>query len=322
MKKLLILSLLLSHLTAPRPLAEDTFGKPYEKQSGISGKLNSVGSDTFNTLMALWVEKFQIFYPNIKIQVEGKGSSTAAPALIVGASQLGPMSREMKRREVEAFEKKFGYKPLKIAIAIDALAVFIHKDNPLITARGGLTLQEVDSIFSSTYKRGGTPLANWGELLASSMKISLYPLSLYGRNSASGTYGFFKSKVLLKGDYNERVKEQPGSSAVVQGISSDIYSMGYSSLGYLTSGVKAVPISRNADEPFAPPRVENCVDGSYPLARLLYIYINKPPGKGLDPLTLEFLKFTLSQAGQAIVKKTGLYPLTSRLIEKNLQLIQ
>lgn len=279
----------------------------YEPVSGVSGNLNSVGSDTLNNLMTLWAESFRTFYPNVNIQIEGKGSSTAPPALIEGTSQLGPMSREMKSAEIDEFEHAFGYKPTKVGVSIDALALFAHKDNPI----EGLTLQQVDSMFSNTFKAGGTPIETWG-------KVGLKgdwnnrSISLYGRNSASGTYGFFKDVALQKGDYKESVKEQPGSSAVVQGIAADLYGLGYSGIGYKTSGVKALSVGESKSSLFEP-SLENCLTGEYPLARLLYVYVNKRPNESIDTLTYEFLRFVLSKQGQEIVVKDGYFPLPAEV---------
>ncbi|MFP4352670.1 MAG: PstS family phosphate ABC transporter substrate-binding protein [Puniceicoccaceae bacterium] len=283
----------------------------YEPVSGVSGTLNSVGSDTLNNMMTLWAESFQAIYPNVKIQIEGKGSSTAPPALIEGTSQLGPMSRAMKSSEEDAFEKKFGYKPTQVGVAIDALAVFLNKDNPL----DNLTLEQVDSMFSSTFKRGGTPLARWGQLGVEG-GLADRAISLYGRNSASGTYGFFKEVVLEGGDFSPRVKEQPGSSSVVQGVASDLNGAGYSGIGYKTSGVKAVSLDG------AEPTAENCISGDYPLARTLFVYINKSPTEDLDKLTYEFLRYVLSKQGQEVVAKDGYYPLPASVAARILKSIQ
>lgn len=275
----------------------------YESVSGVSGNLNSIGSDTLNNLMTLWAEGFRAIYPNVNIQIEGKGSSTAPPALIEGTAQLGPMSRPMKATEIDAFEKKFGYKPTPIRVAIDALAVFVHKDNPIT----GLTMTQVDSIFSSTYKRGGQPATTWGDVgLGGSLANT--PFSLFGRNSASGTYGFFKDVALSQGDFKDTVKEQPGSSSVVQGVSSDLSGIGYSGIGYTTSGVKALALGSKEGE-FFEPSLENSLSGDYPLARFLYVYVNKKPNEPMDQLTSEFIKFVLSKAGQEVVVKDGYYPL-------------
>ena len=277
----------------------------YKPVSGVSGNLNAVGSDTLNNLMALWSEGFKAIYPNVKIQVEGKGSSTAPPALIQGTAQLGPMSREMKSSEIDAFEKAFGYKPQPIRVAIDALAVYVHKDNPVKS----LTLKDVDGMFSSTRKRGGKEIKSWGNLGVNG-SLADRPVSLYGRNSASGTYGYFKKVALDGGDYKSTVKEQPGSSSVVQGIASDMGGIGYSGIGYKTSGVRAVPLAskRKAYEATA----ANSLSGKYPLARFLLIYVNKKPGQDLDKLTAEFIKFVLSKQGQEIVVKDGYFAMPGK----------
>lgn len=284
----------------------------YSSVSGVSGNLNSMGSDTLNNLMTLWAEGFKRVYPNVNIQIEGKGSSTAPPALIEGTAQLGPMSRPMKSEEIDAFERKFGYKPTEVNLAIDALAVFGHKDNPL----KGLSLTQVDSIFSQTRKAGGADITEWGQLGLDNWKGRA--LSLFGRNSASGTYGFFQEHALDKGDFKPSVKEQPGSSAVVQGVGADLYAIGYSGIGYATSGVRALPLSTEGDE-FFEATYENCLTGDYPLARFLIVYVNKKPDAPLDKLTLEFLKFALSKEGQSIVEKDGYFPMPAELAAEVLE---
>lgn len=289
--------------TFAAPVRVDDALPAYEPVAGVSGNLNSIGSDTLNNLMTLWAEGFQALYPNVRIQIEGKGSSTAPPALIEGTAQLGPMSRPMKGTELDAFEKKHGYKPTEIRVAIDALAVYVHKDNPV----PALTLQQVDSIFSSTRKSGGPPIEKWGEVGLTG-PWAARPISLYGRNSASGTYGFFKDHALRGGDFKPTVKEQPGSSSVVQGVASDLNGIGYSGIGYATSGVRAVPLLGSDGRPHAAD-LENALSGKYPLARFLYIYVNKKPGQPLDKLTAEFLRFVLSKPGQQIVVKDGYFPL-------------
>ncbi len=270
----------------------------YEPVSGVSGNLNSIGSDTLNNLMTLWAEGFEAIYPNVRIQIEGKGSSTAPPALIEGTAQIGPMSREMKGSEIDAFEARYGYKPTLVGTAIDALAIFVNKDNPL----EDISSQDIDSIFSNTYRKGGTPVTHWNQLGLQG-SLGARPLSLYGRNSASGTYGFFKEVALAGGDFSSNVKEQPGSSSVVQGIGSDLAGIGYSGIGYITSGVKAIQIDG------VEPSAANCIDGSYPLARQLIVYVNRDPRKPMDTLTFEFIRYILSKQGQEVVAKDGYYPL-------------
>jgi phosphate transport system substrate-binding protein len=287
----------------------------YKPVSGISGNINSVGSDTLNNLMTLWAEGFKAAYPNVKIGIEGKGSSTAPPALIEGTAQFGPMSREMKSTEIDAFEKKYGYKPTAVKVAIDALAVYVNKDNPI----QGLTLNQVDGIFSSTRKRGGKDITNWGQLGLTG-EWANKPISLYGRNSASGTYGFFKEIALNKGDYKATVKEQPGSSSVVQGVTSDLGGIGYSGIGYRTSGVKAVSLGTDA-KTVCDPSYENALSGKYPLSRFLYIYVNKKPNEPLGKIEYEFIKYVLSKQGQEIVVKDGYYPLPAPVVAEDTSIL-
>ncbi len=289
----------------------------YAKTKGVSGNLDSIGSDTLNNLMTFWAESFRKKYPNVRIQVEGKGSSTAPPALIAGTSQLGPMSRKMKKVEEEKFEKKYGFKPTRVGVALDSLAVYVNKDNPIES----MSLPEVDAIFSKTRKGGHQDIITWGQAGVRG-GIGHTPISIYGRNSASGTYGYFKKKALFKGDYKNTVKEQPGSASVVMGVTEDLSGIGYSGIGYRTSGVKVVSLAKKqGGTPYAP-NYENVLNGKYPLARTLYIYVVKEPHKPLPTLTREFLTFVLSKEGQEIVVKDGYLPLPAKIIEKQLQLLQ
>jgi phosphate transport system substrate-binding protein len=285
--------------------------KPYKSGAAVSGNLSSIGSDTLNNLMTFWSEAFKQKHNGVNIQVEGKGSSTAPPALASGTSQLAPMSREMKTEEIASFEKKFGYKPTAIQVAVDGLAVFVHRDNPI----KGLTMPQVDAIFSNTRKKGYLlEINDWADLGIAEWKKQ--KISMYGRNSASGTYSFFKEVALGKGDFSTNVKEQPGSSGVVQSIAGDPYGIGYSGVGYITSGVKALPLAENEGEPFIEPTYANCKNGDYPIARYLYVYINKSPNAPLDPLVKEFILFVLSKEGQQIVVKDGYYPLPGEVYSK------
>ena len=285
----------------------------YQKASGVSGNVTSVGSDTMNNLMTLWAETFKGLYPNVRVQIEGKGSSTAPAALIAGTAQFGPMSRAMRASEVDQFERKYGYKPTQIRTSYDALAVYVNKDNPIEK----LSLTQVDGIFSKTRRRGGKSAATWGDLGLTGDWAGR-PISLYGRNSASGTYGFFKEHTLANGDYKDQVKEQPGSASVVQGVTEDRFGIGYSGIGYKTSGVKAVPLAEKDGGYYSSGSYEDVVSGKYPLNRFLYIYINKAPGKPLDPLVREFCKLILSKEGQEVVVKDGYLPLSPAIVKEEL----
>lgn len=285
----------------------------YQQVSGVSGSLKSVGSDTLNNLMTLWTEGFRAQYPGVKIAIEGKGSSTAPPALIEGTAQFGPMSREMKQKEIEEFEKKFGYKPSVSRVAVDSLAIFVNKDNPI----KALSMKQLDGIFSKTLKSGSKEIKTWGDLGLTG-EWANKPISLYGRNSASGTYGYFKEVALKGGDYKDTVKEQPGSSAVVQGVANDKYSIGYSGVGYKTADVKMVPLSEKDNKSFEA-SAENAYSGDYPLARFLYVYFNKKPNQDLDPLMAQFIKYVFSKEGQTVVIKDGYYPVSKALADEDLK---
>ena len=286
----------------------------YEKTSGVSGNLSSVGSDSLANLMTLWAEEFKKNYPNVNIQIQAAGSSTAPPALTEGTANMGPMSRPMKDSEIQAFEEKYGYKPTAVPVAIDALAVFVHKDNPIKS----LSIEQVDAIFSSTRLCGGDKdIKTWGDLGLTG-EWAGKPLQLFGRNSVSGTYGYFKEEALCKGDYKPNVNEQPGSASVVQSISSSLNGIGYSGIGYKTASVKTVALAKKEGGEFVEDTEENTLNGKYPLSRFLYVYINKAPNKPLAPLEAEFVKLVLSKQGQEVVVKDGYIPLPAKVVEKTL----
>ena len=257
--------------------------------------------------MTLWTEAFKRHYPNVNIQVQAPGSSTAPIALTEGTSNLGPMSRLMKAREIEAFEARRGYKPTAVRVAVDALAVYVHKDNPI----AAMSLPEIDSVFSVSRRCGGAEeIRTWGDAGLTGAWAKR-PLQLYGRNSVSGTYGYFKQKALCSGDFKNTVNEQPGSASVVQAVTSSLNGIGYSGMGYRTSGVRAVPLARSGSAAAYDATAANARDRSYPLTRFLFIYVNRRPDSALAPLETEFLNFVLSREGQMIVRKDGYIPLSN-----------
>ncbi|HUR27999.1 MAG TPA: PstS family phosphate ABC transporter substrate-binding protein [Planctomycetota bacterium] len=300
---------------APAAVKVDPAFPSYRAVQGVSGAIKSVGSDTMNNLMTLWGESYKALYPSVTIEIEGKGSSTAPVALTAGTATFGPMSRPMKDKEIDDFEKAFGYKPTVIETSIDMLAVYVHKDNPIAS----LTLAQVDAIFSSTRKGGAEKeIKTWGELGLTG-EWADKPISLYGRNSASGTYGYFKEHALFKGDFKDSVKEQPGSSSVVQGVASDRYAVGYSGIGYKTADVRAVPLAVNAKTKPVSAVSENAYSGEYPMARFLLVYLNVQPATEIDPLRREFVRYLYSRDGQEQVIKDGYIPVTPAIAKRNLE---
>ena len=285
----------------------------YTKISAISGNLSSVGSDTLANIMTYWAEEFRHQHPNINIQIQAAGSSTAPPALTDGISQFAPMSRSMKANELAAFERRYGYKPTQVRVAIDALALFVNKDNPL----KGVTMSQVDAIFSANYKCGAEQAITRWQDLGLTGGWSGRSIQLFGRNSVSGTYGYFKSTALCNGDFKNTVNEQPGSASVVQSVASSLNSIGYSGIGYKISGVKVLPLSKDGLV-YVDATKENTISGDYPLSRFLYVYVNKPPNKSLPPLQAEFLKLILSQQGQEIVQGHGYIALSEKIVQQEL----
>jgi len=320
MKKTLVLALAISSVMASLSSVAsevDSAIPEYKKVSGVSGKVSSVGSDTLANLMTLWAEEFKRDYPNVNIQIQAAGSSTAPPALTESTSNIGPMSRKMKSKETSMFEKRHGYKPLAIGVAIDVLTVYVNKDNPVKQ----LTIPQVDAIFSANRKCGeDNAIKIWKDVGVKGSLANKY-IQRYGRNSVSGTYGYFKKKALCKGDYSPNVNEQPGSASVVQSVSSSLNGIGYSGIGYKTAGVTALKLSKKAGKPFVEATPANALNGTYPLARVLYVYINKKPNKALDPVVREFLNLVLSQQGQKVVVKDGYIPLPAKMISKYRSLI-
>ncbi len=289
----------------------------YQKAGDVSGTMTSIGSDTLLNLMNFWADEFKKMYPNVTFQIEGKGSATAPPALIEGKALLAPMSRTMKPEEEDKFEAKYGFKPTRFDVALDCLAVYVHKDNPV----KGFTLSQLDCIFSKTRKSGFSEVTTWGQADLKDAGWADLPLSIYGRNSESGTYAFFKEHVLLKGDFKDTVKQQPGSAGVIDAVAKDRQGIGYSGIGYKTSEVRAVPLAKTENDKLVEPTFENAINKTYPLGRTLYIYVSKKPSEPLPPGVKEFLKYVLSKQGQTIVVKDGYGQLPDKMIDKNIKLL-
>lgn len=281
----------------------------YEPVAPITGLLNSVGSDTMVYLMSFWAVEFKRMYPNVTFIIHQAGSATAPSALLQGEANLGPMSRRMKDKEIAAFEAKYGYRPTEVRVALDTLAVYVNRNNLL----PGLSLPQLDAIFSTTRRCGAsTDVTRWDDL---GMKGDWAgrEINLFGRNTLSGTRAFFADNALCSGEYKLSLKMKPTSVQVVSAVSADIEAIGYSGVSYATTGVRVLPVARGAGQAFVEASPENAYAGRYPLTRFLYLYLNKPPQRPLPPLEREFVRFILSEAGQAIVQNDGFIPLSAEM---------
>ncbi|MFH1499590.1 MAG: phosphate ABC transporter substrate-binding protein [Verrucomicrobiota bacterium] len=298
---------------AAKPVAEPALNPAYKPQRILKGeRLRSIGSDSMDELVAELEHVFVNYHEGLRIMHEGLGSSTAMPALLEGRSDFGPISRPLLDAEIERFQARFNYKPTVVRVAVDALGVYVHPDNPV--AATGLTLAQLDAIFSATRKRGEPAITTWGQLGLKGDWANA-PISIYSRNKASGTYGFFRDEVLQKGEFSPSSRELPGSAAVVSAVAADRYSIGYSGIAYKTPDVSTVPLAKTATAAKVQPGEATALDGRYPLARGLYIAINRDPSKPADDKHREFFAFTLSPVGQEIVRRIGYYPLIGSALE-------
>ena len=286
----------------------------YQRSPGVAGKITSVGSDTLANLMTLWSQEFREMYPQVKFQIQASGSSTAPPALTEGTATIGPMSREMKPSEVRDFVRAHGYPPTVLRVAMDAIAIFVERRNPI----EGLTLQQIDAIFSSTrYCGSHTAVTHWSQLDLPGEDYQT-PIRLFGRNSVSGTYGLFKLMALCDGDFRATVNEQPGSASVVLSVATSKNGMGYAAYGYKTAGVKALSIGETPDT-LIPLTTQSVRNETYPYARYLYLVVNKAPGKALPTLEREFIRYVLSKQGQEQVKRDGYFSVREDVLLRQLR---
>lgn len=288
----------------------------YTRTPGVAGKISSVGSDTLANLMTFWSQEFKTLYPQVGFQIQASGSSTAPPALIEGTATIGPMSRELKPSEIRDFTRVHGYPPTVLKVAMDAIAIFVDRRNPI----SGMTLQQVDAVFSQTqYCGSDTRIEQWSQLGVDEVGYRS-PIRTYGRNSVSGTYGLFKIMALCDGDFKNTVNEQPGSASVVLSVASGTGAIGYAAYGYKTAGVRAVPLGETLDS-LIPLSIETVRNESYPFARFLYLVINKKPGEPLPTLEREFLRFILSKEGQAQVIRDGYFPIREDVLLRQRRLL-
>lgn len=291
-------------------------GFDYDTQAGVFGSITSIGSDTLATLVSLWAEQFQRMYPHIKFQIQASGSATASQALTQGTASIGPMSRALTPIEVQRFTRRYGYPPTSLVVAVDAMAIYVEKNNPLAE----LNMQQIDAIFSMTRFCGGSKNIRRWQQLGIGKFGDTRDIQVFGRNSASGTYDLFKNLALCDGDFDIRVNEMPSSSSVVQSIASSIGGIGYAALGHGNTDVKAVAIGKRGG-PFYAPTADNIRAARYPYTRYLYIVVNKAPDAPLPTLEKSFLSFILSDQGQKIVQQSNYYPVSGRLLERQRRLL-
>ena len=281
---------------------------PYQRVSDLTGALSVAGSETMKPLTEAWSAKLRQLYPGLSIKVESRGSETGLAALLEGKVQIAAMSRRMTQQEIVEFTREFGYEPTEVPVAVDALAVFVHKDNPI----QGLSIAEVDAVFSKERRRGlEYPVNVWGDVMLLEEEWADAPIHLYGRNGNSGTASFFREHVLNGADLKKNMTVGVGSASVVIELMRDRFGIGFSSIGYRTSEIRPVPLASVQGGRYVTPTFETAMDGSYPLRRNLYLYINRPPKVAPPGPLSEFVKFALSQRGQKIVLDQGYYPLAT-----------
>lgn len=277
----------------------------YAKASGVSGGLTVAGSEMMKALSHRWESKLREFYPGLAIQIQGIGSETGPPALLEGKAQIAAMSRQLTKKEIEEFTTRYGYEPTEVPVAADALSVFVHRDNPI----SGMTLPELDAVFCKEHRRGlNEDRISWSQFGLSG-EWSDASITLIGRNKVSGTATFFREQACGNGDFKERMKTEAGSASVVMGIKKDRYAIGFSGIGYRTSSVRPIPLAMAKGKPFVEPTFETVTDGTYPLRRHLFLYVNKSPKEAISPAVMEFVKFAVSFEGQQAVIQEGFFPL-------------
>jgi phosphate transport system substrate-binding protein len=276
---------------------------PARAADGVAGTLTSVGSDTASALLTRWAAGFQARHPGARIQAQASGSASAPIALTEGAADLGPMSRPMNAAEDTAFRARYGYAPTRVIVAHDAIAVFVHPDNPLAAA----TLAELDAIYSSTRACGvRAPIRRWNDLPGGGAPQALL---VVGRDSGSGTHELFRELALCGGRYRAEVVAWPGNGAVVATVAGNREAIGYAGFGYVNGLVRPLAIARSAGDPAIAPDERSIASGRYPLARAIYVYLNRRPQQALADLPRAFLDYILSDDGQQLVRHEGFIPL-------------
>jgi phosphate transport system substrate-binding protein len=284
----------------------------------IEGSLHSAGSDTMDVITFGWIQLFRRYCPRVHVTMEARSSLTALPALTAGAAEIGPMARQAPDQDTQAFVAKFGYQPLVLRVgggAFDriehshSIAIFVHRSNPL----SGLTLAQLDALFSSTRLRGEpADLRTWGQLgLGGAWRDA--PVHLYAVRRPNGIADAFRHIVLLGGKFKPTIRERDSRpeirvlDAVVAAVAADSQGICFAGFHQQTPEVKPLAIARTAAGPWVRGALESVTDQSYPLTRFIYIAVNKPPGRPLSPPVREFLRLVLSDQGQRIIAEEGYF---------------
>lgn len=245
------------------------------------------GSDTLVILAQRWAEQYMAAHPDVTIQVTGGGSGTGISALINGTTDIASASRPMKRSEMEKLKQRYNSLGVEIRVAKDGLSVYLHESNPI----NELTLAQLKAIYTGT-------VSNWKEVGGADAKIILY-----SRENNSGTYVFFKERVLENEDFVPRAQNMPGTASVVNAVAKDRNGIGYGGAAY-AAGIKIVKIKKDDASPAVAPTEETVMSGEYPISRYLYLYLRNRPSGALK----EYIDWILSREGQALVSDVGYFP--------------
>ncbi len=307
--------------------------QPEEVKSVPEEELNLSGADIMDEITLGWVKLYRQQYPRLSVTMEARSSGSGGPALVNGTAHMAPVGREMLPAEETAFVKKFGYHPFAIKVATGSLGslgktatsiILVDKDNPI----QGLTLDQLDAIYSKTRYRGHADIKTWGDLGLTG-DWAARPIHLYGLKSPNGIEQYVKMVVMRGGDYKDGIEFTKGEgfthafTVAAHRMAAHPGGLTYALLANVTPDVKVVPLAEKAGEPFIMPTVPSVYNHTYPLSRFVYIFVNRPPGQPLEPKVREFLKLVLSRQGQEVVAQEGVFmPLTPEVVREELAKLQ
>lgn len=279
--------------------------RKYKPVWNLAGKIRVAGSGALNGELEILADAFQQIYPGVEIAVERNGDERTPTALLAGAADLGSLSRALTREETAAIETRFLTSPIGVVVGLDALAIYVNRENPLAC----LSIPDLDRIFSANrIASGGGAIERWGQLASDAAWVEK-PISRLGRREDSGSYSFFRNSVMDGDAFRRDVKALESGQAVVRDVAHDRYAIGYSSGSFLSEGVRAVSISSDSGATCKSLTAENVARGDYPLARSLYIYALKTQDAQTNLITVEFLRYLISREGQIKMTEIGFIPI-------------